>query len=208
VSEYFETRLAHHPGRTATWQAICARLQRYVRAGDTVVDVGAGRADFINNIEARDKVAIDLEPEAGRFCASGVRFIPGSATDLPLEPESVDVCFASNLLEHLTDEQVTLTLASMRKILRPGGRLVLIQPNYYYAYREYWDDYTHKKAFSHTSLADLVVASGFRLQEVVPRFLPFSFKSSVPTSYWLVRAYLASPWRPLAKQMLLVATKD
>lgn len=207
MSTYFETRLSHHPGRTATWRAICARLQGNVRATDTVVDVGAGRADFINNIRAAERIAVDLEPGASRFCSEGVRFVPGSATDLPLPPGSVDVCFASNLLEHLNDEEVVRALASMRTVLRPGGRLILIQPNYYYAYREYWDDFTHKKAFSHRSLADAVVTAGFVLREVVPRFLPFSFKSSIPTSYWLVRAYLASPWRPLAKQMLVIATK-
>ena len=39
------------------------------------------------------------------------------------------------------------------------------------------------------------------------KFLPFSFKSFLPKSYWITRLYLASFWRPLAAQMLVVAQR-
>ena len=40
---------------------------------------------------------------------------------------------------------------------------------------------------------------------LLPRFLPFSLKSRLPKSPYLVRLYLRLPLRPLAKQMLVVA---
>jgi hypothetical protein len=72
--------------------------------------------------------------------------------------------------------------------------------------REYWDDYTHKKAFSHVSLVDFLVANGFKIVRVEKRFIPFSLKSRLPKSYLLTKLYLMLPFRIFAKQMLVVAS--
>jgi hypothetical protein len=63
------------------------------------------------------------------------------------------------------------------------------------------------RAFSHVSLSDFLVSRGYRLLRVEKKFLPFSFKSLLPKSYWMTRLYLASFWRPLAGQMLVVAQR-
>ncbi len=80
-----------------------------------------------------------------------------------------------------------------------------MQPNYRYAYREYWDDYMHVVAYSHVSLADFLAANGYQALDVVPRFMPLTVTSRLPVSPWLIGAYLASPIKPLGKQMLVRA---
>ena len=92
-------------------------------------------------------------------------------------------------------------------MLKPGGRLIIIQPNFRYCAREYFDDYTHVSVFSHVSLADALGAAGFYVDVVVPRFMPLTLKSRLPQWPWAVALYLRSPIRPLAKQMLLVASR-
>ena len=84
----------------------------------------------------------------------------------------------------------------------------MIQPNFRYASRQYFDDYTHRSVFTHVSLPALLRAHGFRIVEVRPKFLPYSMREArVPITPFLVRAYLASPFKPLAGQMLVVAAK-
>ena len=85
------------------------------------------------------------------------------------------------------------------------GTLTILQPNYRYAYREYFDDYTHIAIYSHIGLADFLTANGYEVLTVKPRFLPLTVKSHLPVSPWLVRAYLASPIKFLGKQMLISA---
>jgi hypothetical protein len=75
--------------------------------------------------------------------------------------------------------------------------LSVIQPNFRYAYREYFDDYTHVAIFTHVSLCDVFRASGFDIIDVKPRFLPLSIKSGLPVRESLIRAYLASPIKPM-----------
>ena len=111
----------------------------------------------------------------------------------------------SNLFEHLTQADFATTLAALRRKLSPGGTLNILQPNYRYAYREYFDDYTHVAIYSHVSLADFLAANGYQVIETRPRFLPLTVKLRLPVHPALIAAYLKSPSKPLAKQMFLRA---
>jgi SAM-dependent methyltransferase len=189
------------------WAAICAYLQRYVDPADTVLELGAGYCDFINQIRAGKKLALDVNAEVAKYCAPDVTFLHAGADAIPIDVGSVNVILASNLLEHLGARELDDLFAHIDRILTPGGRLILIQPNIYYAYRRYWDDYTHVKAFSHVSLPDFLVSKRFTIVTVEKRFLPLTLKSALPKSSWLTTLYLSLPWRPMAGQMLVVATK-
>jgi hypothetical protein len=63
------------------------------------------------------------------------------------------------------------------------------------------------RAFSHVSLRDFLAWRGYRIVALEKRFMPFSFKSALPKSYWLTKLYLASWWRPRAAQMLAVVER-
>jgi SAM-dependent methyltransferase len=140
------------------------------------------------------------------YAAPGVVARVGSVTDLSFLPDaSVDLVFASNLFEHLAKDDFAETLVQLRQKLKPDGTLIILQPNYRRAYREYFDDYTHISVFSDVSLCDFLVAHGFQVLESRAGFLPLSVKSRLPVSRFLIRLYLASPWKPGAKQMLVRA---
>jgi hypothetical protein len=51
----------------------------------------------------------------------------------------------------------------------------------------------------------LLTAHGWEVLEVHPRFLPLSVKSRLPTWPILIGIYLRLPFKPLGKQMLIVA---
>jgi SAM-dependent methyltransferase len=204
---YHSTRLAPDPRRAVLWQALWRHyFSRLIRPDDCVVDLGCGYGDFINSVSARRRIAIDLWPGFPQYLAPGVEAVVGPLTDLSvLEDGSVDFAFASNVFEHLSQAELRLVLEQLARKLKPDGTLNIIQPNYRYAYREYFDDYTHVSVFSHISLADFLSAQGFETIACHPRFLPLTIKSRLPVSSLLIRGYLLSPIKPLAKQMLLRA---
>src|SRR5690242_13205503 len=102
-ASYLASRFQPHPRRDATWRHIVDYLERWWDPADAaVLDVGAGYCSFINNVSARRRVAVDIHDRLPEFAAAGVEYVRASATDLAvLEPETFDVVFASNLLEHL-----------------------------------------------------------------------------------------------------------
>ena len=205
---YQNSRFPAHPGRRIVWREIAAYLQLYLPPGGAVLDLGSGYCDFINSIQAGRKWAVDLYLKPAEFAAGGVTPVEADVTDLDAVPDGeLDLVLASNLLEHLSDNKLELTIRGIRQKLRSGGRFIAIQPNFAYSYRTYFDDYTHCRVFTHVSLADYLTAHGFVIERVTPRFLPFSMKSRLPKWGFLVRLYLRSPLRPFAKQMLVVARK-
>lgn len=203
---YFASRYTPDPARARVWGALCRYLQRYVPEDGVVLDLGAGYCSFVNHIRAATRHALDASPELPRHAGPGVTPHVGRCEDLSaFASASLDAVFASNLLEHLEWPSIERTLDEVRRALKPDGRLILLQPNFRYCATTYFDDYTHRTIFTHVGLADLLTSRGYAVERMAPRFLPFSFKSRGPKWGFLVALYLRLPWRPLARQMLVVA---
>jgi ubiquinone/menaquinone biosynthesis C-methylase UbiE len=208
MPKYFETRLAPSPSRTKVWQHICTYLQRWIATDAAVLELGAGWCDFANNVRAGSVVAMDLDRVVERAAAPHVTAVVGDCTDLTRFTDgSFDVVFASNLLEHLDRPTATRLLAEARRVLRPGGQLILLQPNFRLNPGGYFDDYTHVAIYTDRSLADYLTSDGWTVRAVMPRFLPLTLRSRASRLTFLVPWYLRSPVKPLAGQMLVVASR-
>lgn len=205
--DYHAVRLAEDERRGAVWRALWQYYFRdRIRPDACVLDLGAGYGDFINTVVARRRIAVDSWSGLADHVAPGVEAHVTAVTDLNMiEDGSVDFAFASNLFEHLTQADFLIALKQISRALSNSGTLTLIQPNYRYAFREYFDDYTHVSAYSHISIADFLGAHGWEVVEVQPRFLPLTIKSRLPVWPPLIAAYLRSPIKPMGKQMLVVA---
>ena len=204
---YHDSRLIHDKKRDVVWKALWRYFfSRRIKADDCVLDLGCGYGEFINNVRARRRIAVDSWDGMPAYLDDGVEAIVGSVTDLSgIEQGAVDYAFSSNLFEHLTKDALGETLQQLRPRLSERGTLTTLQPNYRYCASEYFDDFTHVSVWSHVSLADFLSANGYEVLEVRPRFLPLTVKSRLPVSEALIGAYLASPVKPLGKQMLIVA---
>jgi SAM-dependent methyltransferase len=205
-ARYFETRLAADPNRAVVWSHICRYLARWIGPDDDVLELGAGWCDFANAVTAGSVTAMDLDAVVLTSARPGVTAVVGDCTDLSqFADASFDVVFASNLLEHLERADTLRLLAEAHRVLRPGGRLLLVQPNFRLNPNEYFDDYTHVAIFSDRSLRDLLLSEGWAVEHVAARFLPLTMKSRGSRLTFLVPWYLRSPIKPLAGQMLVVA---
>jgi SAM-dependent methyltransferase len=206
---YYRTRLPDTPERRRLWPVLTSYLQeRYVPRDAVVLDVGAGYCYFANNVVAREKHALDVAETVVEHAGEGVIPHVGSIADMRDLPDAhFDVVFASNVLEHVDRDDLASALAEVLRVLRPGGRFLVVQPNFRFCYRVYFDDYTHVQVFTDRSLRDVLDGAGFDVQNVVPRFLPFSVESPLPASPRLLSLYLRLPYRPFAGQMLVVAAR-
>lgn len=199
--------------RNRVWRILCSHyFSRYITPDATVLDIACGYGEFINNISAAKKYAVDLNPDAAGGLAKDVSFVNTKADDLShLADNSIDVAFTSNFLEHLPSKSVCDDLfREVRRVLRPGGQFIIMGPNIRYAYREYWDYYDHHLPLSHVSLAEGLSVAGFGVRTVIDRFLPYTMNNSKPTYDFLIRSYLALPlfWRFFGKQFLVVGVKE
>ncbi len=206
---YFKSRFTSTSSRNVFWRLFCQWLNKKFISNDSIVlDVGAGYCNFINNISAREKHALDQSPEIKKYAGTGVHVHIQKSIELGNLPKNhFNVVFASNFFEHLSENELPATMNILRKVMKQNSLLIALQPNYYYSYRNYFDDYTHKKVFSHESFRDFLTANGFEIIYEKRKFLPFSFKSRFPKPTFLMQLYLSLPFKPFAKQMFFVARK-
>jgi SAM-dependent methyltransferase len=204
---YHATRLTYDERRDLLWKTLCdSYFQRLVGPQDCVLELGAGYGHFINHIRCRRRIAVDAWEGMVQYLQPGIEAHVSSVTELEMiEDKTVDFAFASNLFEHLPQAEFAKTLRALRAKLARGGTLNILQPNYRFAYREYFDDYTHVAVYSDRSLTDFLAVNGFVVTECHARFLPLTIKSRMPVSAALIRLYLAMPVKPMGKQMLLRA---
>lgn len=198
--------------KNRVWAILCKDFfSRFVKPTDRVLEVAAGYCEFINNIECAEKYAHDVNPDAARFAASNVKLIVGDCRDMSALPAAnFDVVFVSNFFEHLASKQdVDCVLQQIFQRLRPGGRLLVLQPNISYLGPRYWDFFDHITPLNHLSLNEGLLKNGFRVDLLIPKLLPYTFKSRFPTAGWMVRLYLRlrPAWWLLGKQMFAVAVR-
>jgi len=198
--------------KNKVWKTICeCFLQKFIEPSDVVLDMGAGTCEFINNIECKTKYAMDINSDTERFAGKGVVVIRPQGYDLSeLEESTLNVVFASNFFEHLPNRQAVLdVLSSTQRVLAPGGKLIIVQPNVKYLTMHYWDFFDHQIALSHESMREALVTTGFKIEILRPRFLPYTFKSRFPKGRFFVRTYLKFSilQQIFGKQMLIVARK-
>ena len=197
--------------RRRVWRVLCQDcFQKWVKPDDLVVDVACGYGEFINQIQAGRKIAIDLNPDTPNHLASDVNWIPGDALLLANVVQNADLIFTSNFLEHLPD-RVALErfLTGVYQALRPGGRYLILGPNLRYLPGTYWDFYDHTLGLTDRSLSEVLQTHGFIIEKCIDRFLPYTTKSWLPHNPWLVAAYLKLPlfWPILGRQFFIVARK-
>lgn len=195
------------------WKTLCSSIfSKYINEKDTVLDVGAGYCEFINNITCAKKYAIDLNKDTVDFADSDVTVYEIPSTELSsIENLRVDKVFISNFLEHLkTKDDLFKTLSEVYTVMNPGGKVLILQPNIRYLYKEYWDFIDHYIPLSDKSLVEALEIAGFRIELVLPRFLPYTTKSRLPQASFLIEAYLRLPliWKIFGKQMFIVAKKE
>jgi SAM-dependent methyltransferase len=196
--------------RLRVWEEIAPHVHGLMGSPEVVLDPAAGRGEFIGSIEAEERWAVDevAYPEAER--TNGVKVITSGIMDAELPSEHFDGVFASNFLEHLPDQEaISRFLERMHGVMRPGGRIAIMGPNYRYCAKEYWDCADHYVALTHVAIAEHLYAAGFEPERIVPRYLPYSFRGILPPSRTLTRLYLKTPiaWKLLGKQFLAIGRR-
>ena len=216
--EIYTSRFSENENRTreVVWKILIADFfQQYISPRDVIVDLGAGDGKFITNVVAKRRIAVDVSAHVLQLQQQGIEVLNIPATRLTEHLDTqVDVVFMSNFLEHLPSKRVLLEVfEECHRALKPGGRVLILQPNIRYVGSAYWDFIDHHIALTEFSLVEALEISGFAIERLIPRFLPYTSKSRLgsmvtgESSSWIVRLYLNLPilWRIIGQQTFVAA---
>ena len=198
--------------RLSVWKTLIGRfLSPWIPQDGGVLDLGAGHGEFINQVPAKKKWAMDLNPDTAGHLSQNVQFMRQDCSQpWPLPESSLDLVFTSNFFEHLPDKEcLQRTLQQALRALRPGGYLVALGPNIRLVPGAYWDFWDHYLPLTERSLSEAGKLVGFTVERSLAATLPYSMSQGFQPPLWAVRIYLAMPifWRFFGKQFLVVLRK-
>jgi len=213
LPDIYDARFAEREvsAKDAVWREIVRYLQRYVDADAPILDIACDRGHFIRFVRGGERWATDIR-DVSEALPPDIRFVQSSGLDLAstVPTNHFGTVFMSNYLEHLeSGDAVIEQLRVAASLVRPGGRVIILQPNIRLVGPRYWDFIDHRVALTEHSLLEAAELAGLRTTRLVTRFLPYSTKGRLPAHPALVRAYLAFPpaWLLMGKQTLFVGER-
>jgi SAM-dependent methyltransferase len=143
----------------------------HVDRDDHVVDFGCGGGHLLTALDVRSRTGIEVNPSAAAYArARGIRVV---AKTLELDDGIADVVVSTHALEHVRDPYQEL--CRLRRVLRPGGKLVLWLPIDDWRARDRGAD-PHRHLFTWTPrlLRNLLVEAGFSVEscQVLTHVIP------------------------------------
>lgn len=198
--------------RNKMWQILCNDFfQKYIPKDSTVLEIAAGYCEFINNISAKRKIAVDLNPDIKNYAKEEVETIESSSTNMrQIKDSSCEIVFISNFFEHLSKDDILMTLRETYRVLKTGGKILILQPNIRFCYKDYWNFFDHICPIDDKSLTEALEINKFKVIKSIPKFLPYSTKSKFPKATFLIKMYLKLPilYQIFGKQAFICAQKN
>ena len=131
-------------------------LQRMAEAGFVNLYGADVNAQALAHCRENGIKTFDLSKSADTLTDTGVKF---------------DLVLSTHVLEHIPKEDVIDTVGILRKILKPGGQLIVAVPNAQAFTGAYWayEDFTHHTLYTSGSLLYVLRAAGFAAPEIIDK---------------------------------------
>lgn len=131
-----------------------------------VLDFGCGTGAFLEHLERFGTVsAVDADAAAVAFChdrgRTEVQHVPPGAP-LPFADATFDLVTALDVIEHIDDD--VAALAELRRVLRPGGRLLVAVPAYMFLWGKQDEVSHHRRRYTARTLRRALEQAGFALE--------------------------------------------
>ncbi|MDO8743416.1 MAG: class I SAM-dependent methyltransferase [Candidatus Azambacteria bacterium] len=131
--------------------------------GDKLLDVGCGRGDFAKGFKDAGLEVFGLDREKGNSeILKGIEVKTGDIKNdpFPFEGETFDFVFSKSVIEHLLEPDNFMK--ECRRVLKPGGRIIIMAPDWHSQRYIFYDDYTHRHPYTAAGLKDLLNIYGFK----------------------------------------------
>jgi SAM-dependent methyltransferase len=145
---------------------------RSLRDGADVLEIGPGQggiADLAHEAGYRYQ-AVEPSPQlALELQARGVAVHQAFTPPFPIADQSQDLVYADQVLEHMSGiEAARHWVSEAQRVLRPGGRLFAVVPDYLKEKEFFWDvDYTHNFITTERRERQLLYDGGFIIDDLV-----------------------------------------
>lgn len=182
--------------------------KKHVR--EPVLDVGAGTGALVKTLKSngyKNVLGIDLYPK--------VSFIKkGEITDLKFKDSSFNTVFCSEVLEHLTVQQINKGVREIKRVLKPDGRLIVTVPytevleeNRYICPKcgHKFHKVGHLQSFDEIRIKKILEVAGFEVISI--KVYAFGAMAKLPFGRYFNWLFKRLDYQSIGKTMMVVAQK-
>lgn len=149
-----------------------------------ILEPGCGRGEFLTEFKnlGMNVTGLDRSEEMQKLLSEDDIDVKVCDVEdpegLPFPDEYFDVVYSKSFLEHLNNPDIFLREA--HRVLKKGGMILCLVPDWEANYKIYFDDFTHRTPFTKVSLADVYKICDFEKVNVYKfRQLPIVWKFPV-----------------------------
>ncbi len=179
-----------------------------MKKGDKVLEVGCGRGDFLKGFKELGLDAYGLDREktvSEQLNGIELQYRDVEKEKFPYGDGTFDVVFSKSLIEHLIDPGNFMQ--ECHRVLKPGGRIIIMTPDWGSLMKIFFDDYTHRQPYTVCAVKDLLNIFNFKdsgseifyqlpiiwkypalktVSRIIRFFVPVTTKSSIKFIRWSV----------------------
>ena len=102
------------------YKILCKNFfQKYTSKESVLLEIGAGYCEFINNIQAKEKIALDLNKDIKKYVNKNIQVIISDSTNLiQIKKDKVEGVFVNNFFEHIEKENIIKTIVEIKRVLK------------------------------------------------------------------------------------------
>jgi len=115
-----------------------------ISAGANLLDLGCGDGSFVKFLNQLKFNAVGVDIEEVNLEKDKTKFLENSFDNILL----------NSVVEHISNIDHLFT--EIRRILKPGGNLIIVTPNFSYDFKNFYNDPTHIRPFTHTSMLKIL----------------------------------------------------
>lgn len=151
-----------------------------LKKNQKILELGCGRGEFLNEFcqSGLDAYGVDLSDYSKNYFPK-LKFLKTDLENkrLPFDDSLFDVIYSKSFIEHFYYPEKIFKEAY--RVLKPGGIIITLTPEWKYIYKTFYDDYTHRVPFTKESLRDIHKIYNFKEVKVESfKQLPILFNKS------------------------------
>ena len=189
-----------------------------IQNNSSILDLGCGRGEFLNEFinNGMEGHGIDISDFAIEFCPKAkINVIDIEKEKIPYLDNTFDVVYSKSFVEHFYYPEKIFN--EIYRVLKPGGTIITLTPEWQYIYLSFFEDFTHRTPFTNLSLREIQEMSGFKDIEVESfKQLPIIFENNFFSKFFSFFSFLTrilvpekfrmkNKWIRFSKEIILLS---
>ena len=132
----------------------------FLKSKSNLLEIGYGEGEYLNLFWEMDIRAYGVDKKSDTVNPMFERYCDLEKDNIPYPEDFFDYIYTKSMIEHVTNTDRLLKEA--KRVLKTGGKIVILTPAWEFNYKDFYNDYTQTKPFHRKGLREALMITGFK----------------------------------------------